>query len=230
MSAAISRTIWLPVLWEDDQDSVTLLGNNPLFYKGAELRFKIAIYVLKGALNTSSPGTFFDHSTLVAFIMKLYSSSTYASGLLLDTSDAAFLAAGVRVDFDATAQPTDFINRTKAPISIYLPANVMANVTPGTVYGALTGATSEAAGQPDGFGTFQAISKEIGLSTIAVAPTPGVEYVRTDVFQAALANKVSFGVNPRGRYPVIVNETGSYGTGIKTGPDGEFNPEQVTNP
>lgn len=230
MSSINARPIWLPVLFENDQPAKTLLGGSAFAAKGAECRFMISIFEKFGAGTEDDPGTLFDVTNFVSFILKLWATDYGAGTLLLDTSDAASIAAGARVDFNYTATAAQFYTRTAAQIQVYLPAALTANVTAGDRFGVLTGATSENAAQPDWFGNFPYTSKEVGLSTVATPPAPAEAYVRSDVFQAALANTVKFGRNANGRYPVIVNDDGTFGTALRTGPNGEFDPSQLQNP
>lgn len=231
MSAIPSaRPIWLPVLYEGDQPATTLLGGPAFAAKGAECKFYISIFQQLGT-SGDDPGIIFNTSNLISFILKIWGTDFGTGTLLADTSDAATIAAGASFAFNPTASAADFYNRAAAQIEVYLPATITANITAGNRFGVLTGATSENAAQPDWFGNFNFTSKEVGLGTVSTPPTPSVDYVRSDVFSAALSRKVNFGVNPKGLFPIIVNNSGSYGTALRTGDtDGEFIPEQLTNP
>lgn len=230
MSATPSaRPIWLPVLYEGEAPAVTLLGTAPFAAKGAECRFMISLFEELGT-SADAPGTLFDTSNFVSFILKIWATDFGSGTLLADTSDAGAIAAGASVTFNPTATAAEFYGRVRSQIEVYLPASVTANITAGARYGVLTGATSENAAQPDWFGNFNFTSKEVGLGTVATAPSPSVDYVRSDIFAAALAQKVNFGVNPRGKFPILVNNSGAYGTAIRTGDNGEWLEEQITNP
>lgn len=229
MSSINARPIWLPVLFESDQPATTLLGGAAFAAKGAECRFMISIFETLG-LSESDPGALFDVTNFISFILKIWQTDYGTGSVLLDTSDPASITAGARVDYNYAATAADFYARRAAQIQVYLPATITANVTAGDRFGVLTGATAENAAQPDWFGNFKFVSKEVGLGTVAVPPSPTSEYVRSDVFSAALANKVSFGRNANGRYPILVNDDGTYGTALRTGTNGEFIPDPQANP
>jgi hypothetical protein len=211
MAQITARPVWLPILFEDANPSVTLLGNAPLIAKGAEARFYISIFEKFDQNTASNPGTLIDISNFVAFILKVWATDYGTGTLLLDTSDAATIAAGAAVSFNPTATAAQFYSREAAQIQIYLPATVTANVTAGDRYAVFTGATSEAASQPDYFGRSLYNSLEVGLGTVAVPPSPTSEYVRSDVFQAAMNGVVRWGTNPPGRTFTVVSPSGAYG-------------------
>lgn len=231
MSATPSaRPIWLPVLYESGQPAISLLGEAPFFAKGAECRFMISIFEKFAANTPDNPGTIFNVDNVVAFILKIYGTDFGSGTLLLDTSDAAAIAAGALVSFNYPATAAQFFSRAAAQIEVYLPDTLTANVTAGARFGVLTGATGENATRNDWFGNFNCTSKEVGLSTVQIAPTPAADYVRNDVFAAALAGVVKFGRNKPGRYPVLVNENGTYGRAVRVGANGEAIDDPIPNP
>lgn len=226
------REIWLPIDVNGDDEAKTLNGNAPLIYPGFEYMFRIGLYDrLPGA--SDDVGEFRNIASIVAFILRVRSGS-YAGTLLIDTSDVTAIAAGARVDFDATATEQDFLNKTKAPVNVYLPKEVTApaGITAASShYMTFTGASIENAAQADAFGRARITVIDLGQGAAGAAPAAAAaDYVRSDIFQAAFNGVVKFGNNPRGRYPIILNEDGTYGTALKTGQNGEFLSEQIPNP
>lgn len=222
MSLFQSRDIWIPVEVNSREEQVTLQGDVPQFAKGAECRIFVSLFKSRGAGTTSEPGEVFDSSNIASLIFKIWADGYGSGTLLLDSSDAAAITAGVRITADPTATAAEFLAKTKAQFVIYLPASVTANVTASTRYGVFTGATSEAAAQPDYFGRCQVESLEVGLSTVATPPTPAELYVRADVFNAGLAQCVKWGRNEAGRTFVLVSPDGH--SGRQHGTDDNGNP------
>lgn len=223
------REIWLQIDVNGDGEAVTLNGNPPLIYPGFEYMFRIGMYDRLPS-GGDDVGEFRNIASIVAFILRVRSGS-YAGTLLLDTSDPTAIAAGARVDPNATATEQDFLNKAKAPMNVYLPKEVTESITAAQHYMTFTGASIENAAQPDAFGRARLQVIDLGQGVVGAAPAAAAaDYVRSDIFRAAMNGKVSFGTNPRGLYPVIVNEDGSYGTALKTGGNGEFAAEQIQNP
>jgi len=200
------REIWMPVLVASRKGHLTLDGDMALFAIGAECQFRIALYK---SFN-DGVGEFYNVANVIAMIFKIWQTGYGTGSLLLDTSDAAYIAACnavgmIPVDIQSTVTETEFVERKKAPITIYVPASATANVTAGQRYGVLTGATNERPTQPDWFGNVDVEALQVGLGTVAAPPTPADLYVRADVHQAAYANTVKFGKNPPGRTATFVS-------------------------
>jgi hypothetical protein len=220
------RKIWLPVEPEAETEFLTLQGRIAAHAKGAEFQVGISLFKTRGSGTPADAGELFSIANLIAFIWKIYTAG-YGSGTpVLDTSDAAYIAActaagALPVEFDANASAADFINRTRAQITIYVPASASANVTAGQNYGVFTGATSERPTQPDWFGNHRVESKEVGLSTVATPPTPAELYVRSDVYQADMANRPRFGKNPAGKTITLVSRSGRKGRNLGCDDNGQ---------
>lgn len=231
MNSITAKPIWLPLLFESDQPAITLLGGRPLFQLGAECRFFISIFESFGQRNAEEPGALFDVGNFAAFICKIRTGSYGSSGTLkLDTSDVAAIAAGAVPAYNYNATAEQFWAREAAQIQLYIPASLTANLTAGDLYAVFSGATAENAAQPDCFGKAICEAEDVGLTTVASPPAPTSDFVRNDIFAAAFGTCVKFGVNLRGRYPIIVNEDGTYGTATRTGSNGEWIEEQLANP
>ncbi len=68
------------------------------------------------------------------------------------------------------------------------------------------------------------------ITSYLAAPPPGVTYATVADLAALNKQAVKYGVNPPGKFPIIVNEDSSAGTALRTGADGEFAPEKINNP
>lgn len=216
MTDAPFREIWLPLLKDGGDECMTLDRQQALTGKGAETMLRIGLFKSFGALSEDDPGEFYNIANIIAFILKISSASYAGGGDLLDTSSAPHIAACAAagllpVEFLPDATETQFINRERAPINIYLPSSATANLTAGTLYAVFTGATSDRATQNDWWGYGRFISKDIGLGVVPVAPAQAELYVRSDVFQAADASNVKFGKNKPGRTATFVSRNGRKG-------------------
>lgn len=195
------REIWLPLDVNGDEEARTLNGGTPMIYKGAEVMFRIGLFDVL-PVNSDNPGTFRNHANLVAFLLKIRSGS-YAGSLQLDSS------AGGDLSFDPTVTEAQFLNKQKAPISVYLPGSIT-GITAGELYMTFTGLTSESA-QPDAFGRARVTVTDIGIGTVSSAPAAGVQVVTTDMFRAALNGCVKYGKNPAGKSFTLVSPNGQKG-------------------
>lgn len=226
------REIWLPIDVNGNGEAVTSEGNAPLIYPGFEYMFRVALFDSLPT-NAENPGVFRDVSSIVAFIMR-WKQTSYAGTVLLDTSDPTAIAAGAKVEFDRVATEADFVAKTKAPINIYLPKEVTnpTGITSATQqWITFTGASIENAAQADPFGRARLQVIDLGEGATAAPPAAAAaDYVRSDIFRAAMQGKVSFGTNPRGLYPVLVNADGSYGVPLRAGPNGEAIMDPIPNP
>jgi hypothetical protein len=200
MKNFVYREVWLPLEVNGDEEASTLKGAVPLIYKGAEVMFRIALFD-RLPVDEDDPGELRDISNLVAFVLKVRSTS-YAGTELLDST------AGT-VTFDPTVTAAQFHAMEKAPISVYLPKAITA-ITAGQQYVTFAGMTSEAA-QDDGFGRCRVNVVDIGLGGASSAPAAGVEYVTSDMFRAAVQGFVKYGRNPAGKTVTFVSRSGRKG-------------------
>jgi hypothetical protein len=225
------REIWLPLDVNGDEEASTLNGAAPLIFPGFEYMFRIGIFDRMPA-GEDDPGEFRNIASLVAFIMRVKQTS-YAGTTLIDTSDGAAIAAGATVLFDPTCTEAEFVAKTKAPVNVYLPAaitNPTGITSAEQQWVTFTGATVDAAAQPDAFGRCRLRVIDLGQGAASSPPAPATNYVTSDIFAAAMNGVVKFGVNPRGRYPILVNTDGSKGTTVRAGDNGELVSEIVENP
>lgn len=204
MNDFVYRKIWLPIDVNGDDLVKTIQGSAPLMYKGGETMLCIALF--NSMPNSSSNGEFLNHALLASFFVKIRTGS-HAGTAILDST------AGGDTEIDPTVTEAQFAARTKAPIQIYLPTLITA-ITAGSQYIQFIGATTDKPAQPDGFGRGLITVEDIGIGAAdSVAPAADGA-ASMSVVNAALAQCVKYGKNPRGKTVTFVSPNAGKGRTI----------------
>lgn len=204
MNDFVFRKIWIPIDANGDGESQTIAGKQALAYLGGEVMFCLGLFNRMPAGN--EVGEFLNHNKLASFLLKIRQGSYASTTLKLDSS-----TAGAEVEIDGAVTEQQFSSRAKAPIQIYLPRALTANLVAETLFMTFTGATTDKPTEPDVFGRGKIEVIDVGLSLAdAVAPA-GVQAASTDMVQALFQQTVKYGKNPPGKTATFVSRNNRFG-------------------